>query len=150
MPNMNRKTLAAEILSEVEREIKNLKMQIEVMGEELRNLESQRDAAQVLAGIKRSPVNTNVPGDVRVMRAKNHPDLVFQFLRDRCPDGATIPELYKMLVDAGVAASSRNYIYKVVNDLREADFIQKEPDGKYRVKSAISPGEWKQPGQVTQ
>jgi hypothetical protein len=131
MPPMNRKVIAVQMVTDLDQEIGALRLKIEGLNHELTALESQRDAAKILAGMK--PVRPRDMPTVQVLRAKNLSEVVFQFLRDRCPNGATALELQLKLAGSGLPPGSRTYIYKILNDLESDGRVQKGEDRKWRV-----------------
>ncbi len=131
----NRRVLASEILEDLEREIRQLQMQIESSNQKLRDLETQRDAARILTGAE-GTTPQSVAGTVQLLRAKNLSGIAYQFLRDHRPNGETVVELYRLLLNTGAAVGSRTYLYKICADLERDGLIQKGQDGRYRVKKS--------------
>jgi hypothetical protein len=151
MPITDRKALASEILADLERDIHSVEMQIEIQTEELRLLQAQRSAARILAGLEEveTPPKANGVPEVQLIRAKNLRDLAYQFLRDRCDNPVSIPNLWKMITRTGANIGSRTYIYKVIDDLVADGLVEKDAQGRVKAKSAANSREWKQP-QITQ
>jgi len=114
-----RKAVATQMVSELEQEMGKLRLEIQKLTQRLITLESQCDAAKILAGMK--PVKISDLPTVQVIRAKNLSEVVFQFLRDRCPTGATALELQLKLAGAGLPPGTRTYIYKILADLERRD-----------------------------
>jgi hypothetical protein len=131
MPSTDRKAIATQMVSDLEQEMGDLRLQIQKLTQRLITLESECDAAKILAGMK--PVKVSDMPTVQVLRAKNLSEVVFQFLRDRCPNGATALELQLKLAGSGLPPGSRTYIYKVLADLEMAGRVHKGEDKRWRV-----------------
>jgi hypothetical protein len=121
MPSIDRKAVATQMVSELEQEMGKLRLEIQKLTQRLITLESQCDAAKILAGMK--PVKISDLPTVQVV----------QFLRDRCPTGATALELQLKLAGAGLPPGTRTYIYKILADLETAGRVHKGEDKKWRV-----------------
>jgi hypothetical protein len=89
------------------------------------------------------PNQTSERGQIRVakstvlIRAKDTSDLVIRYLRDLCP-GASVPELYRKMVESGVSVGERSYIYQVMKRLIKEGKVRKDPtsplrEGRYYV-----------------
>jgi hypothetical protein len=127
---INRKAVASQMVTELEQEIGALRLKLQTMQHQLMTLEGQRDAAKILAGMKL--VKVSARPTVEVLRARNLSEVVFQFLRDRCPQGAAAVELQNQLAGAGIPPGSRTYIFKILTDLATKGRVQKGEDGKWR------------------
>jgi hypothetical protein len=132
---LDRKAIASQMVSDLDTEIDALQLRIHTLSRDLAELERQREAAKLLAGMKSKvrAESTMWPSAVQMWRPKNLSEAVFRFLRDRCPNGATALELQIKLANAGMAPGSRTYIYKIVTDLETAGRIRKDDDKKWRV-----------------
>lgn len=131
MSATDRKATATQMVSELEQEMGEVRLQIQELTQRLITLESQCDAAKILAGMK--PVKISDLPTVQVIRAKNLSEVVFQYLRDRCPNGATALELQLKLAGSGLPPGSRTYIYKILADLETEGRVHKGEDKKWRV-----------------
>jgi hypothetical protein len=127
----DRRETASHLLKQIEEEINQTQRK-------LKELERERDAARVLAGV--IPVQTTLSpvwpaealGGVQLIRAKKMSDLVYGYLRHMAPaHGLTAVDLYNALKSTNAAIGRRNYIYPVLEQLQKEGRVVKATDGCY-------------------
>jgi hypothetical protein len=146
MEPIDRKESARRIYADLKGEIERLKAE---HAREIADLEIQLNAARILVEAKCYPAKPNgkaAPATAQIIRAKNVSHLAFQYLRDNCPAGATVPNLHKLLTDTGASVGSSNYLYKIMSDLVKIGLAKKIEGGKFIATPSqpeIDTDEWK-------
>jgi hypothetical protein len=136
-PDMaSRREVGAKILEEIEEELRQAKADLVQVQQKIKSLETEREAALVLAKGTRSVVLSNAPirtlGGPVFVRTKNLASFAYAYLRDSAPpDGLTAVELHKALEATGSPVGRRNYIYDVLRKLESEKLVRKTENGKY-------------------
>lgn len=129
----NRRQIGADLLREVEEELRQAMSELDLAQQKVMNLRAERDAATVLAGAPRgSSLSAANGGGTPFPVVGTLKDLIYPYLRNNAPvGGLTAVDLHKSLVATGAQVGRRNYIYHVLTQLEKDGFVRKASDGRY-------------------
>jgi hypothetical protein len=149
----NREALAAQLLADIDAELRAEYSKLEQQKRKVLRLESQRDAARILTGRGATATPQDGGGQQaalasvdsnQLVRAKNLKELVFQYLREKFPRGTKVPELYKLMVEtSGVVVGRKTYLYHLLNLLQDDGLVRRLEDGRYIASAHSEAGDEK-------